>query len=204
MSILAKLDIKGIAKSCGTMIVFFGSLTVMLKQLKGVEKTASIGASMILVATSLTLLGAAMAIIGNLKIATIAKALGSIGLFMTALGVLFNKLQKVTNMTSGGASMMAVAFSLNMLASAMFVLGNLKIDTLVQSLISMGVILTMFGTFVSLINASPNTDMVKIVAGMILLAAALNVIIEPLIVLGKLDIWVLVLGLAGIAVALGA
>ena len=204
MSILGKMDIVNIGKSCGTMIVFFGSLTVMLKQLKGVEKTASIGASMILVATSLTLLGAAMAIIGNLKIATITKALGSIAAFMTGLGVLFNQLKKVTNMTSVGVSMMAVALSLNMLASAMLVLGNLKIDTLVQSLVTMGIILATFVGFISMIEASPNTDMVKIGAGMILLAAALNILIVPLIVLGKLNFWTLVQGLAGIAVALGS
>ena len=204
MSILAKLDIEGIAKSCGTMVVFFGSLSVMFKQLKKVGNMKEVGASMILVATSLTLLGAAMAIIGNLEIATIAKALGSIAAFMTALGVLFTQLKKVTNMKDVGVSMMAVAFSLKMLASAMLVLGNLKIDTLVQSLVTMGIILATFAGFISMIEASPNTDMVKIGAGMILLAAALNVLIVPLVVLGKLDFWTLVQGLAGIAVALGS
>ncbi len=168
---------------------------------KGFLKMGGLATAMIGLATAILLLSASMKILSGLNWEEIAKGLVSIaGLMLTMSAAV-----KLMNGSSKGliktaTSMIIFGAAIAVFASSVKTLGNMDTDNLIQGLVGIGAVLTEMVAFSKLM------DGVKMglgnAAGILVLAAALNVLASAVSQFGNMDLSALVQGLAGIGAIL--
>lgn len=158
------------------------------------------GAGIVAAAIGLKLLASAIKSFGNLDLATMAKGLGFVVASIIALGIAVTALPKTLVLQAAGLMLLSVA--LTGIAGSIAILGNLSLGTLVKGLTSLAVALGILAVGLALMQGSLGGSAALIVA-----AAALAILVPPLVLLGKQSWGSIIKGmisLAGAFVLLGA
>ena len=168
---------------------------------KGFLKMGGLATAMIGLATAILLLSASMKILSGLNWEEIAKGLVSIaGLMLTMSAAVKLMDGSSKGLIKTATSMIIFGAAIAVFASSVKSLGNMDTDNLVQGLVGIGAVLTEMVAFSKLM------DGVKMglgnAAGILVLAAALNVLASAVSQFGNMDLSALVQGLAGIGVIL--
>ena len=168
---------------------------------KGFLKMGGLATAMIGLATAILLLSASMKILSGLNWEEIAKGLVSIAGLMVTMSAAAKLMEgSGKGLIKTAASMIVFGAAIAIFASSVKSLGNMDTNNLVQGLVGIGAVLTEMVAFAKLM------DGVKMglgnAAGILVLAAALNVLASAVSQFGNMDLSALVQGLAGIGAIL--
>ena len=165
---------------------------------KGLFKNA---AAMTLMSTSILILSSAMKKLADLEWEDIAQGLVGIA-GMAGVLVAASKLMSSSGAIQGATSLVVFAAAISILASACKKLSTLDWDALAKGLTGVGVLLAEVAVFLRI--AKFESGSISTATGLVVLAAAINILAIACSSLGGLDIPTLVKGLAGIATLLAA
>ena len=180
--------------------VALGLLVGAAKLMSGFEKDiVKSAAAMILMATAITMLAGAVAIFGNMPMdvliqggIAVAVALG----LLTGAAVLLSKF--APDMVLSAVGLMAMAAAINMLILPITTLGLLPMDILIQGMIAVGIAIG--GLVLAAQAMSAIAPQMAIAAvGMMAMAAAINMLVGPITILGTIGLDTLIQGLFGLA-----
>lgn len=165
---------------------------------KGLFKNA---AAMTLMSTSILILSGAMKKLADLEWEDIAQGLVGIA-GMAGVLVAASKLMSSSGAIQGATSLVVFAAAISILASACKKLSTLDWDALAKGLTGVGVLLAEVAVFLRI--AKFESGSISTATGIVVLAAAINILAIACSSLGGLDIPTLVKGLAGVATLLAA
>lgn len=188
--------LKGLAVMLAEIAIFIR--TAKLDQLRQGKKVIAE------LAIALMIMVGAVAILGNMQTDKLIAGLGSVAAILISLGIAI-ALMKNADMTGIAPTVMAMAIALNMIMIPILALGHINSDKLSQGLLAMGAVLV--GLTVALIALGAANKYIGSFTGvalaLIALAAALNMMIAPIVILGAIPLKVLMTGLLAIAAAMG-
>ena len=168
---------------------------------KGFLKMGALSTGMIGISTAILLLSASMKVLSSLNWEEIAKGLISIATLMATMSAAAKLMDgSGKGLIKTATSMIIFGVAIKVFASSIKSLGQLDPNTLVQGLVGLGAVMTEIVAFAKLM------DGVKMglgnAAGILILAAALNVLALAVKQFGNMDIEALKQGLAGIGLML--
>lgn len=207
VKLLSTIDAGDLAKSMTAIATGFGMLlgamTVMSKisGAGGLATFPAMAAGMMLMAGAILILAAAAKVFATMDWDEILKGLVGVGVMMAALvGAAYGLGKAEGPMLRAGLAMIPLAIGIRILATAVKALGDMEWDELVKGLIGMSVAL---GAITLALKFMPE-GMPAIGLGLTLIGAGLLVVAMAIKTMGNTDTDVLVKGLIGISVALGA
>lgn len=207
LATLSTIDEAGLNTSLTGITALFVELMLAMAYLekinmtKGFLKMGGLATGMIGLSIAILLLSASMKTLSGLNWEEIAKGLASIAAMMTMM-VASSKLMSGSGkgLIKTATSMIIFGAAIKVFASSIKSLGQLDPNTLVQGLVGLGAVMTEIVAFAKLM------DGVKMglgnAAGILILAAALNVLALAVKQFGNMDVEALKQGLAGIGLML--
>lgn len=205
--VLSTIDSKKLTSALTAMTVMFTQLGVSMSVFEkiaagpGIVKLPILAAGMILVATAIVILSAAVKKLSSLSFGDLIKGLGGVVVLLVALSKYGNAVGAAApGMLRGSVGMIAIAVAVKILASAVQTFGGMGWGELVKGLVSVGLTLKALATF-NEINKISKGSAVNAV-GIILLGVALNIIAKAVSAFGELSVGTLAKGLISMAIAL--
>lgn len=207
LATLSTIDEAGLNRALTGITALFVELMLAMAYLekinmtKGFLKMGALATGMIGMSTAILILSASMKVLSDLDWDEIAKGLASIASMMTMM-VASSKLMSGSGkgLIKTATSMIIFGAAIKVFASSIKSLGQLDPNTLVQGLVGLGAVMTEIVAFAKLM------DGVKMglgnAAGILILAAALNVLAIAVKQFGNMDVETLKQGLAGIGLML--
>lgn len=186
----------GIAVALGLLVV---AAEAMSKMEGDIIKSAT---AMILMATAITIVAGAVALFGIMPIDMLVQGMTSVGIVLAGLtgaAILLSKF--APEMVLSAVGLIAMAAALNMLVAPITILGLLPFSVLLQGMSALGILLGGLVIAAALLSVLA-PSMVLSAVGLIAMAAALNLLVGPITILGLLDMGTLVQGIAALAVVL--
>lgn len=204
--ILSMIDpdrlVSAVAGMGSAVAILLGAMAVMSKiPAEDIFKTS---AAMLLLSTSMNLLANAVMKLGGMDWVSLGKGLGSltvmIGLLLVSAKVMAKNGGDIAKAAFG---MILMATAINMLAGAVAIFGFLPIGVLIQGAVAVATILTMLTVSAKLMS-SVAKDMAVAAVGMLAMAAALNLLIVPILILGFIPFENLAQGMVAVGLIMGA
>ena len=207
LATLSTIDEAGLNTSLTGITALFAELIgamVLLEKIditKGFGKMTGIATAMVGMSIAILLLSASMKSLSSLNWGEIVKGLVSIAGLMVTMSASAKLMEgSGKGLIKTATSMIVFGAAIAIFASSVKSLGNMDTDNLIQGLVGIGTVLTEMVAFSKLMNG------VKMglgnAAGILVLAAALNVLASAVSQFGNMDLSALVQGLAGIGVIL--
>ena len=207
LATLSTIDEAGLNTSLTGITALFAELIgamVLLEKIditKGFGKMTGIATAMVGMSIAILLLSASMKSLSSLNWGEIVKGLVSIAGLMVTMSAAAKLMEgSGKGLIKTATSMIVFGAAIAIFASSVKSLGNMDTDNLIQGLVSIGTVLTEMAAFAKLMNG------VKMglgnAAGILVLAAALNVLASAVSQFGNMDLSALVQGLAGIGAIL--
>lgn len=204
--LLALLDPKQLAIGMGAIATLLGLLSTTLLVLGKIDAKGSlsaIGLSILLISTAMLQFAAAVAILGNMDIMTLAKGIGAIALVMGIMVVALRGLSGISgSLVPAAAAMVLMAFALNILAGAVFTLGSMDLSTLAKGLGAIAIGLALMTASLAVLSVV-GKNAVKSAAALILVAVALNLMAAAVLAFGSMDPGTLAQGFIAMGIGLG-
>lgn len=196
--ILAGMDVKGALVGVIAMQVLLGSLAEFLKQtthLKGVER----GATLLMgLAIACILLSTAVYMLGSMKLGTALQGVIALNLIIWTLsGFLMNASQNPF-MAKGAGILLGLAVSVNILVSAIYLLGSMDTGRLVQGTIAVTVLISVLSVATNVAGRSGGRGAAAILA----MSIGIMALVGAVYILGSMDIVKLAQGMIALAAGL--
>ena len=187
---------RGMLALVGTVGTLVVAMTVLSK-FSG--KIATSGGSMIALAASVVILSGAVKMLSKIKGDDLAKSIISLaGIFASLAGFL-----KVVNGAKFGpgqaTGVVILAGAILIMVQGIKQIASIDVNSIVKGLVTIGLILTEVAIFVKVASGS---KVMGAATGMVLVAAAINMLVGPIKQLGSMDIKTLAVGLGAMAIAL--
>lgn len=172
----------GLIGVAGAMLVLVGGVKLMDGASKGLTRTAT---SMVVLAAALIVMAEAVERFGQLNPEVMLKGLVGVGVALTELG-LFVKLTSTNQMSVLSATgLLILASALLVFQNAVAKFGEMDTDTIIKGLATVGAMLLELAIFVNL--ATGSSGMLTVSTGMLVLAAAVNVMVPAFKSLANLE-----------------
>ncbi len=183
---LGSLDLPGLAKGLGGVVVLFYALHKFLDALVIDKKNATgikaLAKALIPLGISLILFAQAVKMLGSLDLPSLGKGLGSVAAGLTEIGVFFYAMKSLGNTGKIASSVLMLSLGLLALTAPIAILGKMKPEQLYQGIGFLGLALAgMSGAFAMLNNTN---NILSSAAGFIALAIALNLLVPAIVALG--------------------
>lgn len=203
---LSVVDSEKLNVALGAITMLFVELVASMAVFNTISGAAAKGlfknaAAMTLMSTSILILSSAMKKLADLEWEDIAQGLVGIA-GMAGVLVAASKLMSSSGAIQGATSLVVFAAAISILASACKKLSTLDWDALAKGLTGVGVLLAEVAVFLRI--AKFESGSISTATGIVVLAAAINILAIACSSLGGLDIPTLVKGLAGVATLLAA
>lgn len=200
VSTLSKLNWDEIFKGVGSIGAIMIALSILVNSTRNTDLlSASVGIT--LISASMLAFASAIAIFGNMDVSTLQQGLLVIGGLLAAFVLSFRLLPSQTDLLRAGVAVMGFAVAINLLLGAIAIFGNMDVWTIVQGMITIAATLGVLVTASNLLTGTAPASL-----AIIGLAAALNLLMVPIIVLGNLPLEVIgvaLLAMAGSLAVLG-
>lgn len=200
--LLSRLDVgqitTGLYMIVGSLAAMVGALTIMSKFDIGGSFGAT--AAIVAMAGSMLIMALAVKMISKLNYGQITKG---ILVMASTLGILSGAIILMSKFAGKGITvsafqLMGIATSVLMLTGAIAILGNMEVGTITQGLTTITLVLAAIAGFTRLTGKGS----AKAGLGILLMAAALNALIIPILAFGKMSIGTIAQGLITMGVAL--
>lgn len=202
---LSMIDSEKLTKALTAMAVGFGQLVGAMAILSaigttGFLKVPFIAASMIMLASAILILTAAVKNLSSLSWQDLAKGLTGVGVLLGAIAIASGPLSKnAAGMIRAGVGIAAIAIAMKILASAVKDFGAMSWTEIGKGLAAVAVALAAIGLASKLFPPG----MVGIGVGLIAVAGGLNLLAMAVRTFGEMDLKTLGIGMGAIAVSLG-
>ena len=184
ISNLAQLDVAGLAKGLGAIVILLTALGIFVNTVKPkrIKKTAT---AMVLIGASMLIFAKAISNLAQLDVAGLAKGLGAIVILLTALGIFVNtvKPKRAREMVGLGVGLILIGAALAIIAKSVQVLGALDTESLIKGLLAFIVIL---GGAAAISEIISPIKFIAISAGLLIMAAALTIITGAILALAAM------------------
>lgn len=194
---LAQVDFPGLVQGLGSVILLMLSIKNVMDGFSG-GFDLSAGLGLIGMAIALSLLVPPIKELGAMDLLQLGQGLVALGVALGEMGLAMRIGSK--GGASEGLGMIGMAIALNLLMGPLREFAAMDVNSLTQGLIGLGVALGEMGA--SMMLAGFGGGGASIGVGMILMAVALGMLIEPLRQFGSMDLPTLAQGLIGMGVAL--
>ncbi len=193
---IAALDLAGVAKGTGAVVILMGALAGISRLASGSTKMASIGIGLLLVAVALRVLTGAVEQLASLELGNLAKGTGAIIILLGALEGFSTVAGGAKKMISLGVGMIAIAAAMKILSGVLQTLGGMSMESIGKSLVTLGASLLI----IQKVMAKMTTAIGGALA-MLIVAAALNVLAPVLFAFGAMEWDAITRGLTMLAVS---
>ena len=198
LKILSTMGWDDIARSLtamtGVFVILLGSLAIM-SGIKGVGKGTG---KLLAIAVSLVIFASALKILSTMGWDDIARSLTAMaGVFVVLISTMAI-LSKIKGSIIGAASVLIMANSLVLIAAALKVVGSMNWEDIGQSLVGIGVTLAMMVAALAVLSAIGPMSLAG-AAAMVVMAAAINLLVPPLVALGLMSWESIIKGMVALA-----
>lgn len=197
---LSTIDPADMARSLGSLVVIIGSLVAALSLLSTFSgKMLTSGAAMVAFAIAIVIMAQAVKQLAGIDSDSITRSVIALGLIMAELAA-FILIVNGSKLRVGSAlGLIAVAAAIKMMVSAIEDIATIPVQDLQKGLSVITILLAEFGLLTKLTSGS---KMMSSSVGMVLMATAIRMMIEPLREIGGMQIETLIQGLSGLAIVL--
>nr|DAX63517.1 MAG TPA: tail tape measure [Caudoviricetes sp.] len=196
--ILSGMDVKGALVGVIAMQVLLGSLAEFMKQtthLKGVER----GATLLLgLAVACILLSTAVYMLGSMKLGTALQGVIALNLIIWTLTGFMQLVSKNPFMAKGAGILLGLAVSVNILVSAIYLLGSMDTGRLVQGTVAVTVLIAVLSVATNVAGRSGGRGAAAVLA----MSIAIMALVGAVYLLGSMDIVKLAQGMIALAAGL--
>ena len=196
--ILSGMDVKGALVGVIAMQVLLGSLAEFMKQtthLKGVER----GATLLLgLAVACILLSTAVYMLGSMKLGTALQGVIALNLIIWTLTGFMQLVSQNPFMAKGAGILLGLAVSVNILVSAIYLLGSMDTGRLVQGTIAVTVLIAVLSVATNVAGRSGGRGAAAILA----MSIGIMALVGAVYILGSMDIVKLAQGMIALAAGL--
>ena len=151
---IAALDLAGVAKGTGAVVILMGALAGISRLASGSTKMASIGVGLLLVAVALRVLTGAVEQLASLELGNLAKGTGAIIILLGALAGFAKVAGGAKKMISLGVGMIAIAAAMKILSGVLQTLGGMSMESIGKSLITLAGSLGILAVVMKLMTGS--------------------------------------------------
>jgi tape measure domain-containing protein len=181
----------------GIAMALFGKISIG----PGMLKMNALATAMILFATAILILVAAVKELSGLDLVGLVQGLGGVIVLLGAVAGTARLMQGATkNLIPAGLGMIAIAVAIKILASSVAELGAMDMGQMIQGLTGVGVALGIIAGFSRILGKT--AGLVAAGAGMVLIATSLKIVAGAVSDFGSLDPGALTQGLIAMAAAL--
>lgn len=196
--ILSGMDVKGALVGVIAMQVLLGSLAEFMKQtthLKGVER----GATLLLgLAVACILLSTAVYMLGSMKLGTALQGVIALNLIIWTLTGFMQLVSQNPFMAKGAGILLGLAVSVNILVSAIYLLGSMDTGRLVQGTVAVTVLIAVLSVATNVAGRSGGRGAAAVLA----MSIAIMALVGAVYLLGSMDIVKLAQGMIALAAGL--
>ena len=196
--ILAGMDVKGALIGVISMQVLLGSLAEFLKQtthLKGVER----GATLLMgLAIACILLSTAVYMLGSMKLGTALQGVIALNLIIWTLAGFMQLVSQNPFMAKGAGILLGLAVSVNILVSAIYLLGSMDTGRLIQGTLAVTVLIAVLSVATNVAGRGGGRGAAAILA----MSIAIMALVGAVYLLGSMDIVKLAQGMIALAAGL--
>lgn len=196
--ILSGMDVKGALVGVIAMQVLLGSLAEFMKQtthLKGVER----GATLLLgLAVACILLSTAVYMLGSMKLGTALQGVIALNLIIWTLTGFMQLVSQNPFMAKGAGILLGLAVSVNILVSAIYLLGSMDTGRLVQGTVAVTVLIAVLSVATNVAGRSGGRGAAAILA----MSIGIMALVGAVYLLGSMDIVKLAQGMIALAAGL--
>lgn len=198
LKILATMSIDDIKRSliamAGVFTVLLGALAIMSK----IDKAGKGAGKLFIISVSLVIFASGLKILATMSWEQIGKSLVAMaGAFAILLGAMAI-MSKLSTLNLGAASILVMSASLILIAAALKIVGSMGWDSIAKSLVGIGVTLALMAGVLA-IMATIGPQSIIGAAAMVIMAAAINILVPPLIALGLMSWESIIKGLVALA-----
>lgn len=188
--------LRGLTGLAGAMVLLVGAAVVMSKFNNDILKSS---VAMLVMATAITALAGAVAIFGVMPVDMLVQGGIAVAAILGGLVIAAAALEKFApKMVMSAVGLMAMAVALNLLVIPITTLGLLPYPILMQGLLTLGIMMT--GLVIAATMMSEMGPKMAIAAvGLMAMAAAINMLVGPVLILGAISMETLIQGLVGLA-----
>ena len=178
------MDLMTLAKGLGAIGVVLLEITVALRALPDSGKLLASSVAIVTMAVSLNVMAMAVEKLGNLSIDQLAKGLISIAALLLAVTLALRSFPDSGKLIASSAALLVMTASLKMMAGVVEQLGNLSLGQLAKGLGAVAVALV---EMIAALYLLPKDTIAKS-AGLVVMALAIKMLVEPLQQLGSMSI----------------
>lgn len=179
---MSKIKGDDLAKSLASLGVIFAELAAFLKIVDRTKFGPGSAAGVTILAGAILIMVEGIRQIASIDTNNIVKGLATIGAILSEIAI-FVKVANGSKVMSAASGMVLVAGAINMLVGPIRDLGSMDMDALAQGLIAMGVALGEVTLAMNLASGAGSGA-----ASILVVAAAIQVLVPPLVALSKLSI----------------
>lgn len=183
----------------GLMTGLTASAKILSKNVNGMELIKA-SAGLLIFSAAVGQLAKSMQTFSQLDTGQIVKSLTAIGVLLAEIGA-FIQLSKIDKLKGGKQTIIEIAAAMLVLYYAVEQLGNLDFGTLIQGMSAVSILMLELSVAIMAMNG---VNMKGVSTSVIAIAAALNLLIVPIELLGRMKLSSLAKGLIAVGVALGA
>lgn len=158
----------------------------------GGKKIGTVG--LVIIAGAIVILQKVVKDFGDMDPKKMRNGLIAVGVLMT----LMTLMSKLGGRKAGVFTMLAIAASVKILQGVVEAFGAMKVDNLLNGVLAVGILMTMMGLMSHLGKSNIGSAV-----GMLIMAAALNVLVPVLVTLGSLPFKAIITGLGALALTFG-
>ena len=198
LKILSTMGWDDIARSLtamtGVFVILLGSLAIM-SEIKGAGKGTG---KLLAIAISLVIFASALKILSTMGWDDIARSLTAMASVFVVLISTMAILSKIKGSIVGAASVLIMANSLVLIAAALKVVGSMNWEDIGQSLVGISVTLALMVAALAVLSAIGPMSLAG-AAAMVVMAAAINLLVPPLVALGLMSWESIIKGMVALA-----
>lgn len=185
---------KSLVAMAGTFAILIAALAVMSK-VDGAGKGAG---KLVIISVSLVILASSLKILATMSWEEIGKSLVAMAGALTILLGAMAIMSKLSGFGLGVAAILVMAASLNLIAIALKIVGSMNWEEIAKSLTGIGATLALMAGVLAVMAAIGPQSIIG-AAAMVIMAAAINILVPPLIALGLMSWESIIKGLVALA-----
>lgn len=202
VKILGSMPLGDIAKGEGaiagllTMIVTFCGITQKLE----INNMSKVGSALIAFSVAIGIMAVSMKILGSMEWKDIAQGSLAIGSLLAVIGVFSKCMDSVSNIGGIASALIIFSAAIGIMAISMKILSTIEFEDAGTAILSIVSLITIFGVFAG--YAQNLNGLPAIAAAIVIFAAAIAILVPPLILLSSIPAQNLITAILGIAMVI--
>lgn len=197
MKVLSSISIGGVIQGLVAMGGILAEVAIFIRLVNGLKFSPVTAVAIGIVAAGIAIMSASVVALGAIPFGALVKGLVGLGAVLLEIAA-FSRLVNGAQVTLASVGVIAIAAAIAILTPAVLALGAIPFGNLAQGLIGMGIALGEIIVAMSLASGA-----VVGAASLVVAAAAINMLVPPLVALSLIPAGNMAVALVGLAAALG-